>query len=526
MASLDSWPQFLASAQVVTTVLPRNARGDMADDTIDLTGGGDTPSRASAAAEAPTTVQVAPLPTGTGGRVIVDPSFTARTDRATVTRPGDQAVPAKPDYEYEAPGSTLGIFALIIGLAALLAFRRPTGISQSTLWAQDATELIGGWLNGAGGLFGPIQTLFSPADGQLWPLQRLMAGVVTLLPTSWWAVSLYLLTCVVAASAIGVVLQRRAVPVLGGWGWRIAIAVALALLPAVWEVQGNLVNLQYYMAGSLLVLLVLPRPRTRAGRVVELLWVAMVAMSGLLGLVLVPLALWMLLPSRGDNGRAGAGAYVRIRSAVAVVFAAIGAYVWFSQSRGVTESLGTLVDFPQIAFQRVGGSLGLGQEALDGGWMAGWPLTALVVSAAVLFALGVLVVVDWRGPSPWWLVAGLGMLLVGLLAGAHGSLTGSQALLSASFGNRYAFFALFAAVLIAGRALAVGEGGQRIFAGVLVGLCVGAFLSDAKLDPAGPALTAEQITSFNDCLVSGPTAQAPCTLPVAPEGWTLTVSAE
>ena len=505
----------------------------MSDNTIDLTGGESARptagSAAGASAEERTQVQVAPLPAARTTRpIIVDPAV----DTTKASSTGNQKlrgsapaaeVPAKEDWEYEAPGSTMGIFTLVLGLAALLAFRRPAGLSAPTLWAEDATELIGGWLNGAGGLFGPFETLASPANGQLWPLQRLIAGAITLLPTSWWAVATYATACLLAATAIGVVLQRRAAVTFGGWGWRIGIAVALALVPAAWEVQGNLINVQYYLAGSVLVLLVLPKPRTGFGRVVEMLWVALVAMSGPLGLVLAPLALWMLLPSAGGNGRAAGSAYVRIRAAVALAGAALGGYVWFAQGRGISESLGTLADFPQVVFQRVGGTLGMGQEALDGGWMAGWPPSAIAIAAAVLFAVAVLVVVDWRGPSPWWLVAGLGILLVGLMAGAHGSLTGSEALLGATFGGRYAFLALIAVVLIGGRALAKGDTGQRIFAGVLAGLCVGAFLSDAKIDPAGPEITAEQMTAFSDCLSTGATAQAPCTLPVAPQGWTLTV---
>lgn len=512
----------------------------MADNTIDLTGQGQgrpvaapggsagTPSATTGAVEDRTQVQVAPLPTARTTRpVIVDPA--ADTTKVQPASPSKSAtvpaadVPAKADWEYEAPGSTFGIFTLVLGLAALLAFRRPSGISQSTLWAEDATELIGGWLNGAGGLLGPFETLFTPVNGQLWPLQRLLAGAVTLLPTSWWAVATYALSCLLAAAAIGVVLQRRAAVTFGGWGWRIGIAVALVLLPAAWEVQGNLINVQYYLAGSLLVLLVLPKPRTGFGRGVELIWVALVAMSGPIGLVLAPLALWMMLPSTGANGRAAGSAYVRIRAAVALAFAALGTYIWLAQGRGISESWGTLADFPQVAFQRIGGSLGLGQEALDGGWMAGWPPSAVAISAVVLFAVAVLVLVDWRGPSPWWILAGLGMLLVGLMAGAHGTLTGPEALLSATFGSRYAFLALIAVVLIGGRALATGESGQRIFAGVLAGVCAIAFLSDARIDPAGPEITAEQISAFNDCLATGATTEAPCTLPVAPEGWTLTV---
>ena len=499
----------------------------MAKETIDLTGG-DKPSGPAAAAESPTTVQVAPLPTGSGGPVIVDSEVRTPTGVGKVNkRPtDDEAVPAKPDWEYEAPGSTLGIFSLVLGLTALLALRRPSGISGSTLWGQDASELIGGWLNGAGGLFGPIQTILTPDAGQLWPFQRAIAGFVTLLPTSWWAVSVYVLSCLLAAIAIGVVLQRRAASVFGGWGWRIGIAIALALLPAVWEVQGNLINLQFYLAGSVLVLLVLPSPRTRFGRAVELLWVAMVAMSGLIGLVLAPLALWMMLPSRGENGRAAGSTYVRIRAGVALVFAAIGTYAWFAQGRRVTEAWGTLADFPQVVFQRVGGSLGLGQEALDGGWLAGWPLSAAVIAAAVLFGVAVLVLVDWRGPSPWWLLAGLGMLLVGLMAGAHGTLGGTESLLNPAFGGRYVFLALFAVVLIAGRALALGQTGQRVLAGALAGLCLGAFLSDARIDPAGPEITAEQISAFNECLASPGAEGSTCTLPVAPEGWELQVTSK
>ena len=237
----------------------------MADNTIDLTGQGPgrptaapgSPATAPAATGSPedrTQVQVAPLPAARPTRpVIVDPAVEntkvqpEKTAKKSVQPAAE--VPAKADWEYEAPGSTLGIFTLVLGLAALLAFRRPSGISQPTLWAEDATEFIGGWLNGAGGLLGPFETLFTPANGQLWPLQRLLAGAVTLLPTSWWAVATYALSCLLAAAAIGVVLQRRAAVTFAGWGWRIGLAVALVLLPAAWEVQGNLVNLQYYLAG-------------------------------------------------------------------------------------------------------------------------------------------------------------------------------------------------------------------------------------------------------------------------------------
>ena len=61
----------------------------------------------------------------------------------------------------------------------------------------------------------------------MWPLQRLLALIVSQAPATWWPLLLYLISNLVVALAVGVVLLRRAVTVFGTFG-------GVPLSPSAW----------------------------------------------------------------------------------------------------------------------------------------------------------------------------------------------------------------------------------------------------------------------------------------------------
>jgi|GEM_PF-5471295 len=63
-------------------------------------------------------------------------------------------------------------------------------------------------------------------------------------------------------------------------------------MPTVTEIQGNVANLHLWMAVGLLVLLALPAPVTVPGRVAEIGYLSGAVLTGFLGVILTPAALW------------------------------------------------------------------------------------------------------------------------------------------------------------------------------------------------------------------------------------------
>lgn len=381
----------------------------------------------------------------------------------------------------------------------MLIARKPGSLLSPTVWGEDGTIFWGQWLTD--GL-----NLFTPYAAQWWVAQRLLIAALSWLPIAAMPLAIYITSCIVAALAVSVVLQQRAEPVFGRYQW-LAFA-GLILLPTVTEIQGNLANLQVWMAMGLLVLLVVRPPLTRAAKAAELGYIVVAGLTGFLGVILSPVALWAALRT-SDR-------YVRARSALVLLLALVNVAVWASQDRPPASDLGDrLVTLPGAVAKRWGGGMVLGHHGMRFLWLDGFWSLWLIPSIAMLVLLLYLAWVDRRGMSWIWMVSASVWMVLGVIAPAAAGGPGWVA--NAAGGWRYFGLAIAVGVLVLVRGLMTA----RTVAAVGLACCTVAFLLGAPLRSPTAKIDPAQMQTFQSCVNS---QERPCTLGIAPEGWVITVN--
>ncbi len=389
-------------------------------------------------------------------------------------------------------GVTARRVAAVIVLTALFAgvmlLRRPAGWRDPTIWAEDGRLFLAGTFN-------PWVDVFTVNAGQLWPFQRLIAAGVAELPATWWPLALYAVSCIGAAVMVSVVLSERARPILGGFWIRAATAFLLVMLPGVWEVQGNLANLHWWATIAAMVLLAMEPSRRLFWRWLELAFIVVVALTGLAGLLLVPVALWRVLT--GQRTRAIATRSVLVFAAGAVNLAVAARYSTRAGEADPVATLPVMVDFVHL---RVGQALLVGERGLASDQLP--PGLLIPVAGAVLLVLvAVLTLTDLRGPSWAWLASGLGAIVLAMapLPAAERALV-----LQPYIAGRYSLLAMAAVVLISMRALSMVSAFRRILAtAIVLGVVIGMVI-DAYLNPLGPGVPQTELAAFEDCVSGAP----------------------
>lgn len=436
-----------------------------------------------------------------------------------VARPADRA-PARPPAQAASQGSgggwlrrSLWFAAGIICITVVLATRRG-GLGSGRIWAEDGTVFLSDAAT-ADGIIAHLGLIFQPAAGQLWVLQRVIADGVVALPAPLWPSAMYLVSCVGAAGALAVLWQQRGRAVFGPLWWRVVAVLLLALLPAVGEVHGNPANLHWWLLGAGLVLMAYPTPRTAAGRVAELAFLGVVAVTGISGLILVPLAVWTGWRRR-DRYQITRAGWVLVGTIVALATVAL------SGRAAPLSAYGNVWHLPEVFLARVGGALTAGSDAARQCEATGsypWPVLA---GAGLLVALVVtLAVFDRRGPSLWWLLTGVWALALGLVGSA--ALVSWQVTYCSTGNGRHIFTAIFATMLVIIRALGRGTAAARIGGGLALAMCALSLAWVETWPSNAEVITPTDLAAFQECLERGASPQQPCVLPVAPEGWQIRV---
>lgn len=438
---------------------------------------------------------------GHPGPMVTPQVLTAASDATDRHRPSGG--PQRPTAPNRGHRRLLWVAAITTGYALILLLRRPSGLSDPTIWAEDGGVFIAGSFDS----WGQLLTTYA---GQTWVLQRLIAGVIGQLPAPWWPSALYVTSCVGAALAAAVVLSERVRPLLGRFRFRVLAGALLVLLPGIWEVQGNLANLHWWAIAAAMVLLATEAPRTGLGRVAELTLIVVVAFTGLGGVLLLPVAIWRLLARRD--------AYLLARSGVIAVAAAVQVVLTFTLTdRGNNDAVAALPTFLEFLLKRIGGGLLLGERLLDRLWVAGpWLVPLAVLALTLLGLILALAVIDWRGPSWAWLATGV--LCVGLATVATPA-DRLASTLAPYVSGRYALLLLAAVVLVVVRALSVGGQRRRWVAAAALVLMVSGVVGDAVLPPLAPGIARQDLGLMQSCLDAEPRfADAPfCYVPTQPE---------
>lgn len=374
---------------------------------------------------------------------------------------------------------------VLVVACVLLVARRPSGVLTPVFWGEDGKVFFAEqYLRG----FAPQD----PYNGALYLGQRLAAWLLSPFPVTLSPTLYYLAGCLLAAAALAVVLQRRAHELLGGWWWRAGLLLALVLIPGVNEIQGSVVNLHWWFAIALAVVLALPAPATRWGRAAELAFIAIVGLSGFTAAFLVPVAVWALVRQRSK--------YLWLRLLLVGTTAAVQVAVAVASTRKLADGfplehagmLGAAI------VRRVGGVMLMGHQSVETSWPPHQLSWFYLLAGGFLLGVVVVAIMDRAGPSPWWLLAGLGFAASVALANSSESL---REVLGSTSDGRYFAPLVGMVVLVLWRGVATGrQTWPRILAGALLCACVVGWWTDYRLEerkpPGGPA----DLAAFAECL--------------------------
>lgn len=399
----------------------------------------------------------------------------------------------------------------VLGFAAIVALRRPGAWTDPTIWAEDGQVFMARAWEGPG-------TLVAPYAGQFWLLQRALAMVIGLLPPTAWPLALSAVSALGVGAVAAVPLLPRAAELFGHWGYRLGLSLLIVGTPAVFETQGNITNLHWWALAALLIVAALPPPATRLMQIGELAVVAVLALTGPLGALVLPVALWRLIVARRHGEP---GAYLWCRAGVLGVGAGVGVLAAVVGQRASGNDV-TLADLPAYFYVRWGGSLVAGDNNLLA-WRLDVDSPWLLAGAVVMGLLVTLAVIDYTGPSWLWLV-------IGVAAAASGALIGMRSgdgasLLEPRSIERYLLVLLIASWYVMVRGLGRGRTVVRVLAAVALALGLVGVVGDARLPAQGEPVARQQLADLPACYAGMPPyADAiACTVDIAPAGWRMVV---
>lgn len=385
----------------------------------------------------------------------------------------------------------------------LFLLRRPAAMSNPWFWAED------------GAVFFTDQQVhgFSPLDpyaGQVWVLQRLVAGTATFADPITSARAYYVIAGILTVLFLSVVLAQRCAPLLGSLPWRLFAFALLVLLPGAEEVQGTLANLHVWAAIAAVICLTARPPANSWSKAAELAFIAVVSLSGFVAVVLLPAAAWSLWKYRTT--------YARLRLAVVALGLVVAVIVWLETGRAVSPS-GSVTEKVLLAAQsvptRVAGTLAAGEDF-------SWSRSLLVLPLLVLAVVVASAVMDRGGPSLAWLSGGVLWLVLGAVSLP---LLDAQLVLSMPFavGRYFGLLLAMSLLTLVRRASGIAPDPHKVVQNLLrvasvivVALAAVGILNDYRLMAHEP-LTPGDSASFEACLDSG---AEDCRITVFPTGWT------
>ncbi|HXR72868.1 hypothetical protein [Actinocrinis sp.] len=195
--------------------------------------------------------------------------------------------------------------AFVLAAAALSLARQGGPGALDSIWAEDGSHYQFTFNHGA------IHTLFTPVNGYLLLVQRVVLSVIALFPIAW-AAALMAIAGGLASSACAVLVFHASATLVPSRAARLCFAVPMAILPfGESEVGNNVVNIQWYLIYTAFWM-ALWNPRTRVRRALAAAVLFAAVGSDPLALAFLPLLairLWSrpLRESRWQLGGVAAG---------------------------------------------------------------------------------------------------------------------------------------------------------------------------------------------------------------------------
>ena len=276
------------------------------------------------------------------------------------------------------PRSAVAFALIVLGVVAFVV-RGHDRIQHPVLWAEDGTQFF------TESITRGADAVITPFAGYLHVLPRLLALILSPFPYAMIPL-LYTLAAVLTYLAVAaLVLTRRVAWLLPSARARATAFLLLCLLPPLDEAYGNIANLIFVGGIGLFLLAMSNDPASTRGRVLEAIAVGVLATSGPVIVMILPvyLARWL---------RCGRSRHSSVIGLVAVAAALVQSVVYLASSRS-TSGGGTVGILARSVPERVSGAWLFGSDSLfkPGGGPAAaeilatiWIVAALVVTAVVL----------------------------------------------------------------------------------------------------------------------------------------------
>jgi len=182
---------------------------------------------------------------------------------------------------------------------ALLITRRPDAIFHPQFWAEDGAAFFAQSYN-----LGWAHALVRPCNGYFHAIPRLVAALALLAPLRFVPLIMNAFAIAFWALPVNLLLSARS----AAWGslkQRAFMACGYLAAPNCIEVCFGLANSQWFLAVSAFLLLVAVQAKTRSSRIADLLFFALVGLTGPFCLFLLPIAI-IVAWKRGGPWRWGA----------------------------------------------------------------------------------------------------------------------------------------------------------------------------------------------------------------------------
>ena len=206
------------------------------------------------------------------------------------------------------------LFWLALFAAGIALFcRAPGHITAPELWAEDGRIWIleaykAGW-----------RSLLWPRVGYLQTISRLAAMIGLMLPFTAIPLFFALVAFALQLAPATLLLSPRAAALIPSFPARLLLAAFYIAEPNAGELYVNLTNGMWHLALLAFLLVVLPKPQTKAGFALELFILLLAGLSGPLVLFLAPIALWHVYEHRAAPGRRGRALYAAVLTLCALL---------------------------------------------------------------------------------------------------------------------------------------------------------------------------------------------------------------
>lgn len=382
-------------------------------------------------------------------------------------------------------------YLLAVALGALIvALRRPSGLLDAGLWAEDGTVFM------RRALLEPVfRSVFDPYNGYLHFVPRVWAEITTLMPIEWLPTSYAMFSVLAASASYAVVLNPGLRWLVPSDTVRLGVFGVLLALPGSSEITGTLTNVLWPAAVALVLLSFANAPASVTGRRVEIAALVPLTLTGAASLLVWPGFVLRAWRERTRHNVVVLG--------VVLGGAAIQALLVLTSSRASPDHERALSSIPRALFLRVWGMLTVGEHELDRYLRNGVPTLLIAAAAAALAVTAVALARLPRVAALQWLAI-VTLTLGGTVWAFGGDL---RLLTAAASAGRYFVVPVAMTVLIVAAAMSRDLPGRKVlligFVPVLALFAV-ALVRDYRL-PALPATnwdkTAACIRQFRPCRV-------------------------